>query len=169
MGIFRKGTIEVTSPEPAPIDLGQSKIVEPLWLKIARTEIGTAEVSGPKANPKIVEYASFTTLHATSDEVPWCSSFTCWCLEKAGLKSTRSAAAGSYLQYGIELLRPRLGCIVVFKREGGHHVGFYLGETYGTSTRIDCLSGNSNNQVRIASYPKKLVLGYRWPTELDRR
>lgn len=136
---------------------------EPTWLKIARGELGTHEIPGPRSNKRILEYHATTTLKATSDEIPWCAAFVCWCLEKAGIDSTRSAAAASYLKFGTKLKNPRLGCIVVFPRKGGHHVGFYLGDHPGNDCKIDVLSGNSADQVRISPYDKDSVLAYVWP------
>lgn len=135
-------------------------MADPKWITRARKEVGQAEVNGPGSNPRIVEYHTFTTYNATSDEVPWCSSFVCWVFEKEGIPSTRSAAAMSWLKWGKAIRKPVLGCVVVLKRPGGHHVGFYLGET---PDKIDLLGGNQNNRVCVRSFPKDLVLGYRLP------
>jgi hypothetical protein len=43
--------------------------------EIAKAELGTTEVPGTQNNPRILEYHATTTLKATTDEVPWCSSF----------------------------------------------------------------------------------------------
>lgn len=134
--------------------------VDPNWLDIARGEIGTLEKSVGE-NKRIIEYHMVTTLKASTDEVPWCSSFVCWCLEKAGVESTRSAWARSFLNWGAKLDKPRSGCIVVFTRgTNSGHVGFYIGET---KTTIKVLGGNQSNAVNISVYSKDRLLGYRWP------
>lgn len=137
--------------------------MEPKWLTIARKEKGVHETPGPKATARIVEYDSATTLKATSDEVPWCAAFVSWCLEQAGIKSTRSAAAMSYADYGEDLGNtPKLGCIVVFEWDsGGHHVAFYVGAA--SDEYINCLGGNQHDAVNITSFPVANVLSYRWP------
>ncbi len=133
------------------------------WLKIAFEEMDTCEVTGPGANPKIVGYHSITTLKATSDEVPWCASFVGWCLEKGGIKSTKSAAARSYEDWGIAIAKPVEGCIVILSRGAdprNRHVGFYVEETDRT---VAILGGNQDNRVKIAPFNKSRVIGYRWP------
>jgi len=136
---------------------------KPSWLLIAEGELGVKEIFGTKHNPKIIEYHSITTVKATDDETSWCASFTGWCLEKAGIKSTKSAAARSYLNWGKKLDKPEIGCIVVFKRGTSPtqgHVGFYVGET---EKFIMVLGGNQSDSVRISNYPKSDFLDYRWP------
>ncbi len=137
------------------------------WLDIAMKEQGQKEVKGKNFNPRIVEYHSVTTLKATSDEVPWCSSFVSWCLEKAGVKSTRSAAAKSYETWGDPLEKPIEGCIVVLTRGNGdeRHVGFFVGEN---STMITLLGGNQADKVGVDWFLKTRVLAYRWPSEFKR-
>lgn len=133
----------------------------PSWYKIAESELGQRELVGDKANPRIVEYHSTTSLKATSDEVPWCAAFAGWCLEKAGLPSTKSAAAISYAQYGFALATPTPGCIAVFRRQGGNHVGFFVRED--PEGRIWVLGGNQGNAVTIAPQRRENLIGYRWP------
>jgi uncharacterized protein (TIGR02594 family) len=132
------------------------------WLFIAYNEMGVSEVVGPEHNPKILEYASITTLKAPDDETPWCAAFVGWCLEKAGIVSTRSAAARSYLKWGYEIKEPREGCIVVLARgkAPAGHVGFYVGET---TEHVCLLGGNQANQVSEQMHTKRRILSYRWP------
>lgn len=137
---------------------------EPAWLEIARRELGVTEIPGASHNARILEYHAVTTLRATADEVPWCSSFACWVMEAAGIRSTRSAAARSWLQWGRAIDEPMTGCVVVLKRGAppAGHVGFFVGLDGG---RIALLGGNQSNQVRIARFPMADVLGYRMPVE----
>lgn len=137
------------------------------WLFHAYEELGVQETAGPEANARVVEYHAVTTLHATSDEVPWCASFVGWCLEKVGIRSTKSAAARSYAQWGYELKTPRMGCIVVLQRAGDPtkgHVGFYISET---EDRVNVLGGNQKNRVCEETYRKDLVVTYRWPFPIE--
>lgn len=131
------------------------------WLEIAKLEVGQKEIAGSKHNPRIVDYHSATTLKATDDEVPWCSSFVSWCLEKSGIPSAKNAWARSYLNYGRKIVDPVEGCIVVLSRgSSSGHVGFYVGET---NSDVVILGGNQGNEVCIAKYPRSRVLGYRLP------
>lgn len=139
----------------------------PPWYLIARNELeaGVEEVAGALHNPRIVEYHQTTTLAATDDETSWCSSFVNWCVENSGRTGTKSAAARSWLNWGLSLTKPRLGCIVVLKR-GQHpwqgHVGFYAGMS---GSHILVLGGNQGNEVNISSYHSDRLLSYRWESE----
>lgn len=59
------------------------------------------------------------------------------------------------------LAAPALGCVVVFEREGGGHVGFLVGRTPGGLLLV--LGGNQGNQVNVRAFEKHRVVGYRWP------
>lgn len=140
---------------------------DPPWLVRARREIGTKERQGPADNPRIVEYLASTRLapRFLHDETPWCAAFVCWCLEGAGVASTRSAGARSYLMWGEELDEPRLGCVVVLSREDNSnphagHVGFYAG---ATAEGLLILGGNQANAVTVRRYSRARVLSCRWP------
>ncbi len=139
-----------------------AELLEPPWLRKARREVGVAEVPGAQANPRIVEYFKCVTYHATSDEIPWCAAFVSAMLEWSGVESTKSAAAKSYLTWGVPVEKPTAGSIVVTERQGGYHVGLYLHET---PDRITLLGGNQSDKVCEASFPKSLVKAYRMPDE----
>lgn len=135
------------------------------WLKLAKEELGVAEIKGEKHNPRVVHYF-MDAGHGwvKDDETAWCAAFVGAMLERSGTPSAKSLAARSYLTWGKPLKKPKKGCIVVFSRGNPHgwqgHVGFYMGET---KTHIKVLGGNQSNKVSIASYPKSRLLGYRWP------
>ena len=135
----------------------------PKWLEVAQREIGVKEYPGPQHNPRIVEYATHTSLGAKSDEVAWCSSFVNWCMAQAELEGTGSAAARSWLTWGVDLKQPVPGCVAVFKRGADPaqgHVAFYVSHTDRT---VNVLGGNQSNQVKIAPYKAENRLSYRWP------
>lgn len=162
--IHYDNTPVVKNPMPeSPVD----KVLDtdPDWLKKAFEELGQKEISGEKDNPRIIEYHSATTLKASEDEVPWCSSFVSWILEKSNIKSTRSASARSYLDFGEKLFKAKRGAIAVFARPPNPkngHVAFYL---YETDKHICVLGGNQDNQVKVSLYNKSNLLAYRWPKE----
>lgn len=132
------------------------------WITIAEDEIGEKEVPGLQHNPRILEYHATTTLKATTDEVPWCSSFVNWVMKSAKYKTTNSAAARSWATYGFST-PPVPGCIVVLTRNGGNHVGFYV---RSTAQYVYVLGGNQSNAVNISAYPKSRVIAYRIPSDL---
>lgn len=135
---------------------------EPRWLTDARLCIGEREITGRKHNPKILQWWTLIRAPFTDDETPWCAGFVGGILEKVGIKSTRSAWARSYTNYGQKLRRPIVGCIVVFERgPTSGHVGFYVGKTAGGYLLI--LDGNQGDMVKISPFPQGRVLSYRWP------
>lgn len=138
-------------------------LVDFSWFTIAKRELGQREQPGLKHNPRILEYHATTTLKGTTDEIPWCSSFVNWCMQQAGYTGTRSAAARSWTQWGQRLAAPVPGCIVVLTRDGGGHVGFYVGQD---AKNIRVLGGNQSDTVNIASYDRKRLLAYVVPKNL---
>ena len=71
--------------------------------------------------------------------------------------------AKDWLNWGIPIADAAPGCVVVYDRTGGGHVGFALARD--TSDRILTLGGNQGNRVSIAPFPRWRVLGYRWPED----
>lgn len=120
-------------------------------------------------NPKIIAYHAATSLGAKVDEIAWCSAFVCWCLEQAGIRSTRSAMARSYLTWdgGLALEKPVVGAIVVLARglpgSNQGHVGFVAAIRPGA---IAVLAGNQGNAVSLQWFPIDRVLAYRWPASM---
>lgn len=133
------------------------------WYEIARREIGVKELRGIADNPRIVTYHASTTLRATDDEVPWCSSYVNWVMKTAGYPYTKSAAAKSWLNYGTKIDAPVQGCLVVLTRMGGNHVGFYDGTTNGL---IRILGGNQDDAVNIKGFYPYRVLAFVLPHPL---
>ena len=143
-----------------------------IYLKIAKAEIGTTEIPGPKDNPRIAEYLHATDIghpYDDNDETPWCSAFVNWVVAAAGVKlpsiapkGTRSAMARSWLKWGTEIKTPIPGAIVIFRRgkppQG--HVAFVV-EKQGS--RLLVVGGNQSDAVTQATYPLEDVLGYRIP------
>lgn len=139
------------------------------WMPFALAEIGTKEIPGNGNNPRVLGYLATTTLDISAaeraaDETAWCSAFANWCVEKSGFEGTDKAAANSWLNWGKKTEIPRRGCIAVFKRTGGNHVGFYVSET---ADQIEVLGGNQNDAVNIGPRAKADLLGYRIPLNAE--
>ena len=148
---------------------------KPKWLEIAEGEIGQKEITGGE-NSRILEYHASTKLHADEDEVPWCSSFVNWCIEQAGYEGTKNALAKSWLDWGVSLTTPVMGCICVIKQRQkgidvktgsatGYHVAFWLAEK---DNRVHLLGGNQSDQVKMSSFGlgSYEIMGYRIPKEV---
>lgn len=137
-------------------------IVEPRWIKLARTFIGLRETKGAEHSPEILQFwKDMKRGGIKSDEVPWCSGFVGAMLERSGIQSSRYESAKSYLTWGEVLPEPVHGCIVIFSRDGGGHVGFVVGRAIGGGLLV--LGGNQSDEVNIKTFPLDRVAGYRWP------
>lgn len=135
---------------------------EPKWLTEARKHIGLTEVKGAQHHPEILQmWKDIKRGGIKSDEVPWCAAFVGAMLERVGIKSSRFESAKSYLQWGELIAEPVMGCIVVFTRNGGGHVGFVVGIDRGGNLLV--LGGNQSDAVNIKSFPVSRVTGYRLP------
>ncbi len=134
------------------------------WMPIAEREIGMRTHVPGSSNPRITEYHALTNICGYDDKASWCSSFVDWALAQVGIHGTHSALARSWLDWGVALDAPRVGCIVVLSREDPSgwkgHVGFFLSADSGV---VNLLGGNQLGEVRAHFYPLGLVLGYRWP------
>lgn len=146
--------------------------MKPPWLLIAEKEIGQHEIKGGE-NPRIIEYDATTTLAAKEDETPWCSSFVNWCLKQAGIHGTNSAAAKSWLDWGMALNNPQEGCICVIHQKAkgkdsltgsssGYHVAFWLSDD---GKYVSLLGGNQSDSVKVSNFnlASYEILECRWP------
>ena len=98
----------------------------------------------------------------------WCASFVNASLEHAGLPTTHSDLARSFLTYGspVEAANLQPGDIAVFARGDPKgpfgHVGFV--QSYDPKTgQIQLLAGNQGGQVSVQPYLASKALGFRHP------
>jgi uncharacterized protein (TIGR02594 family) len=138
--------------------------MEPRWLAAARRYIGTQEIPGKRSNPVIMGWAKraggWIASYFKDDDIPWCALFVEAVLADVGLKGTASLAARSYEKWGVNLAQPSPGAVLTFVRNGGGHVGFYVGEN-ATAYRV--LGGNQSNSVNETWIAKSRCTGIRWP------
>lgn len=135
---------------------------EPAWITYAREQIGTREIKGPKHEPKILAWwKAIKRGGIKDDETPWCAAFVGGCLEAVGITSSRFESAKSYETWGQRLDAPAVGCVVVFSRDGGGHVGFVVGQD--ERGRLMVLGGNQGDAVNVKSFDQARVTAYRWP------
>lgn len=133
------------------------------WLEEAKKEIGVSEhtIDGSKAVDQMWRDNKMSGLVGTAKTVPWCAGFVNAMLERSGIRSTRSDSSKSYIDYGVKLSEPKYGCVVVFSRKGGGHVGFCVGKTKDGNLLI--LGGNQSDAVNIKSFSTDRVIAYRYP------
>jgi uncharacterized protein (TIGR02594 family) len=135
---------------------------EPSWLVTARSYVGLKEIPGVQHEPTIVKWLTNLKAWWKDDEVPWCGTYVAQCFsENEILLPKHWYRAKDWLNWGIKLPSPTVGCVVVYERTGGGHVGFVVGQD--SRGYLMTLGGNQGNKVSIAPFDRSRVLGYRWP------
>lgn len=138
--------------------------IDQKWLTVARKYVGLREIPGKEHNPTILRWLK--ELHAWwyEDETPWCGTFVAAVMRETGYVLPKAwYRARAWLEWGTVLNAPVFGCVVVFARVGGGHVGFVVGRD--KQGRLLVLGGNQSNRVSVAPFGTDRVLGYRWPLE----
>lgn len=134
------------------------------WLVTATSLLGTTEVSGYSSNPKIMSWAKklggWLTSFYKDDSIPWCGLFVAHCFNEHGIKGPKNPlSALAWADWGVRTA-PSLGALLVFKRKGGGHVGFYVGET---DTAFLVRGGNQADKVSDTWIAKDRLVSVRWP------
>lgn len=143
---------------------------EPLWLKLARSDLGICETPGRGTNKIISGYfRDAGHPEIDDDETAWCAAASCSWLKRAGFpippKAT-SLMAMSFEAYGRKLETFKPGAICVFYRSAKRektwqrHVAIGVRET---KTHIVVIGGNQSNSVSEAKFPKRDLVTMRWP------
>lgn len=132
------------------------------WVSEARRHIGVAEIPGPKTSGVITGWLRRLGAWWTDDETPWCGVFVAACFEVVGISRPKNwMRAKAWLEWGEAIPAPVYGCVVIFTRDGGGHVGFVVGIT--PTGRLMVLGGNQKNRVSIAPFDPGRAVGYRIP------
>ena len=133
------------------------------WIAEARKHIGLKEIPGPKTNGIIAGWLAKLKAWWSDDATPWCGTFAAHCVTEAELKPPKEwYRATAWLTLPVSLPRPAYGCVVVFSREGGGHVGFVVGKDQHGNIMV--LGGNQGDAVSIKPFPLSRVTGFRWPS-----
>ena len=135
----------------------------PAILREALACYGVAEFKGGANNPVIIEWAKevggWIGDWYVQDSVPWCGLFIAVCAHRAGFPFNQKAlSAREWASWGNKSNRPMLGDVLVFARDGGGHVGLYVGED------ADCfhvLGGNQADAVNITRIKKSRAVAVR--------
>ncbi|WP_027390886.1 TIGR02594 family protein [Chrysiogenes arsenatis] len=132
------------------------------WIQNAQALIGLREIKGAQHAPEILQmWRDIKRGGIKDDETPWCAAFVGAMLERAGIVSSRFESARSYEKWGVAIPWPIYGCVVVFTRSGGGHVGFCVGNT--PSGNLLILGGNQSDEVNVRVFTLDRVTAYRWP------
>ena len=141
-------------------------MTEPVWLAYARRQLGTREAPGPANDSRVMAMATrakqWLGIGYHADSVPWCGLFVSDCMQAAGMVAPRGAVAvrASWWETWGVPVSPRVGSILTFRRPGGGHVAFYVGEDAAT---YHVLGGNQSDAVTITRIAKNRMTASRWP------
>ena len=141
------------------------KVKELPWITTAESLMWTKEIPGAKSNPRIIRWAKLiggsVKSYYDNDDIPWCGLFVGWCMtaNKIPINKSTALSALAWNNFGTKT-EPCYGCVMVFKRTGGGHVGFYMSED---NDSYHILGGNQSNQVNVTKVAKNRFYGARWP------
>lgn len=141
-------------------------MAEPAWLAKARSYLGLKEIPGKSTSTVIAGWLAKLKAPWKDDETAWCGTFVAAVFSEIGYVPVKGwAGARNWLNYGIKLPSPGVGCIVVFWRGNikgwSGHVGFVVGKDKNGNLMV--LGGNQGDMVSIKPFSRARVLGYRWP------
>lgn len=144
--------------------------VLPRTIEIGLGLLGTAEVVGKGSNRTILAWRDELNLAGveiagySDDDIAWCGLFAAIvCYRRMGNKQEVVKSplwARNWAQYGVKTVTAALGDVLVFVRNGGGHVGFYIGED---ATCYHVLGGNQSNKVCITRITKNRCIAARRP------
>ncbi len=142
------------------------------WMVTAYKEIGQSEISGKKANPKILEYFKASKFWGKDDSGArnaWCASFVSWVMEKNGYISVKNSfRAKEWSKFGKQIKNPIHGAIGIKKRRGGGHVAFVVGKSKDGKF-LYMLGGNQADMVQIKRYPLSVWDSFVVPSDFNIR
>lgn len=140
-----------------------SKEPSPRMLVEALKLFGTVETPGTRDNPTILAWAVEVGLSKTysHDSIPWCGLFIAVVAKRAGQRVVDSPLwALSWADFGKPTTSAMLGDVLTFKRDGGGHVGLYVGED---ASAYHVLGGNQLDQVSVTRIAKSRLYRARRP------
>lgn len=142
----------------------KAQIENPAWINEALKARGLHEVVNKQ---ELIEWlkSDGATL-GDPQKYPWCGDFVATAmalgvpLEPLPDPVKKNPYWAQNWQFYGDEAQPQYGAILVFKRKGGGHVGFYMAET---PTFYMVLGGNQSNSVNISKVAKKRCIAVRWP------
>lgn len=127
---------------------------------------GIHEVVGPQHNATILGWGDAIGIGhlVNDDEQAWCGLFVAYVATRAQkylpMKGWDLLRALEWVRFGTAVKTAALGDVLIFVREGGGHVGIYVGED---ATHYHVLGGNQGNQVSITRIAKTRLKAIRRP------
>lgn len=124
---------------------------------------GIRETAGPGNTAEIMAWArelgDKVAAVYTADSIPWCGLFMAIVAKRAGKPWPASPLwALSWASWGAPSPQAALGDVLVFNRDGGGHVGLYIGEDMDA---YHVLGGNQGDAVSIRRIARKRCIAVR--------
>lgn len=142
------------------------------WIAKARLYLGLAEDTSKATHAPFVlrmleamgQFTGEAKPWWRDDETPWCGLLVGYCLGFADRYVVRDwfRARAWESDKLTRLERPAYGCVVVFSRVGGGHVGFVVGQDAKGNLMV--LGGNQSNRVSIVPFAMSRATGFYWPS-----
>lgn len=135
----------------------------PKMIKIGLDNLGIKEVVGNGSNKTIMSWAHELGMLNTysNDEIPWCGLFVAMVVKRSGRDPVVNPLwARNWQTFGQKASTAMLGDVLVFKRQSGGHVGFYIAEDRNC---YHVLGGNQSNAVTISRIEKSRCIAIRRP------
>ena len=140
------------------------KVSSPQILVQALKLVGTKEIVGSVHSNIIMSWAKDLGIEKiyTADEIAWCGLFIAIVCKRSNLGTGITAKdalwALNWNKFGTKESVAMLGDVLTFKRNGGGHVGIYVGED---DKCYHVLGGNQSNMVCITRIEKSRCAGIR--------
>lgn len=133
--------------------------------------LGVQEVVGKGSNRTIIGWrdelnaAGVKIVGFADDDVPWCGLYAAIVAHRAGKDVVANPLwARNWAKFGDAVDSAGLGDVLVFVRDGGGHVGFYVAED---ATAYHVLGGNQSNRVSITRIAKDRCIAKRRPRYIN--
>jgi len=129
----------------------------------ARDDDGDGTRSQQSYSSIVSEARRYIGTNPTRRKSLWCAAFMNLVLERTGHRTTGSDKARSFASLGVRVSGPQVGAIAVMSRgKNGGHVGVVSG--IDASGNVIVVSGNHNNTVAEAAYPRSRIYAYVLPS-----
>lgn len=142
----------------------------PKMVQLGLSLLGTQETIGKGSNKTILSWRDKLNQNGvkiegySDDSIPWCGlfiAFLAFMRSQIAVEVVDSPLwARDWANYGAKSPEASLGDILVFVRNGGGHVGIYIGED---STTYHVLGGNQSDNVTITRIQKSRCIAVRRP------
>lgn len=136
---------------------------KPRMVEQALALYGTLEAPGAADNPVILSWAAEVGVRGqySHDSIPWCGLFLALVAKRAGKDIPETPLwALSWAAWASPSPEAALGDVLVFKRQGGGHVGLYVGED---EEAFHVLGGNTADAVGITRISRARLVRARRP------